>query len=184
LACQWAEQAVTREDADGQAQTVLSHVHLLNRDYDAALAAGRAATSTRPSCANSNGFYANVLHHCGQNDDAIRHIKLAIRYHPLNPPFFRNVLSAALLARNELDGAIASARDVLEKAPNDIAARLVLISAYARSGRQDLARNMGSEVVSLDPSFTVTAFKAAQCYRDEAYLEGLADDLRLSGLPG
>ena len=32
-------QGLAREDEDGQAQTVLSHVHLMNRDYEAALAA-------------------------------------------------------------------------------------------------------------------------------------------------
>ena len=58
----WAERASEMADTDGQAQTVLSHVYLLDRRFDDALTAGRAAIANRPNCAHANGFYANVLH--------------------------------------------------------------------------------------------------------------------------
>jgi adenylate cyclase len=184
LARHCAEEAVLKEDADGQAQTLLSHMHLMNRDYEAALATGRAATATRPGCANSNGFFANVLHHCGENDEAIRHINLAIRFHPLNPPFFRSILAAAYRAKNELDAAIATATQVVETAPEDIPARLILTSAYVKSGRMDLARSVASKIVQLEPNFSVERYADSQCYRDRAYLEQFCEDLRESGLPG
>jgi TolB-like protein len=183
LARRWAEEAAAKEDTDGQAQTVLSHVHLMNRDYDAALAAGRAATATRPGCANSNGFFANVLHHCGENDEAIHHINLAIRFHPLNPPFFRNILAAAHRAKNEFDAAIATAKQVIESAPADIPARLVLTSAYVKSNRMDLAKQIAAEIAKLDPNFSVKRFADSQCFRDGRYLAKFSEDLRASGLP-
>ena len=183
LACHWAEKASTKEDEDGQAQTVLSHVHLLNHDYESALAAGHAATSTRPGCANSNAFFANVLHYCGENNDAIRHIKLAIRYHPLNPPFFRNILASAYMAKGELDAAISTAVQVIESAPGDIAARLILASTYVKSDKMDLANKIASEITHLDPNFSVEQFAASQYYRDGDYLKEFANDLKASGLP-
>ena len=48
LAREWAERATAMDDADGQAHTVLSHVHLLSRNFDAALEAGRGAVMNRP----------------------------------------------------------------------------------------------------------------------------------------
>ncbi len=161
----------------------MSHMHLVNRDYEAALATGRAATAIRPGCANSNGFFANVLHHCGENDEAIRHINLAIRFHPLNPPFFRNILAAAHRAKNELDAAIATAKQVVESAPADITARLTLTSAYVTSNKMDLAKQVASEISRLDPDFSVKRFADSQHYRDGRYLEQLAEDFRASGLP-
>ncbi len=155
----------------------------MNQNFDAALAAGRAATATRPSCANSNGFFANVLHLCGENDEAIRHINLAIRYHPLNPPFFRNILAAAHRARNEFDAAIAIAKQVVDSAPADITARLTLASAYVKSNRMDLAKQVAAEITRLDTNFSVKRFADLQHYRDGRYLEELAEDLRASGLP-
>jgi len=183
MARQWAEQAAAKEDCDGQAQTVLSHVHLLNRDYEAALAAGRAATETRPGCAYANGFFANVLHHCGDNDEAIHHINLSIRFHPLSPPFFRNILAAAHRARNDLDAAIACASQVAAAAPADVAARIILASAYVRSSRMDLAKQVAAEIIRVEPGFSIKRYIETQCYRDTGYLTQIAEDLRAAGLP-
>jgi TolB-like protein len=183
LACQWAEKAAAMEDADGQAQTVLSHVHLMNRNYDAALVAGREAIATRPACANANGFYANVLHYCDEQDEAIRHIKLAMRYHPLNPPFFKNVLAAAYRGKNELESAISAAKQTIGLAPADVMSRLILTSAFVRSNKQGLAEEIAAEIKHLDPSFSVARFADAQCYRNAQFLEQFAAELRSAGLP-
>lgn len=182
LACEWAEKATAMEDADGQAQTVLSHVQLMNGNFDAALAAGREAIETRPACANANGFYANVLHYCGEQDDAIRHINLAMRYHPLNPPFFKNVLAAAYLAKGELDSTISTAKQTIQSAPSDIVARLVLTSAYEQSKQHEEAEAIASEIKQLDPAFSVTRFASSQFYRSPEYMDQLATDLRSAGL--
>lgn len=183
LAAQFAETAAAMEDTDGQAHTVLSHVHLMNRNYDEALAAGRGAIANRPACANANGFYANVLHYCGEHDEAIRHIKLAMRYQPLHPPFFKNILSTAHLAKNELASAISTAKQTIELAPADILARLILISAYVRSERQDLAQEIVAEIENLDPSFSITRFADAQYYRSAEFIDQFTAELRSAGLP-
>jgi TolB-like protein len=182
LAGQFAETAAAMEDTDGQAHTVLSHVHLMNRNYDEALAAGRGAIANRPGCANANGFYANVLHYCGEHDEAIRHINLAMRYQPLHPPFFKNILSAAYLAKNELVSAISTAKQTIELAPADILARLILTSAYVRSDRQDLAKETVAEIENLDPSFSVTRFADTQYYRSAEFVEQFSAELRSAGL--
>ena len=183
LALRWAEEGATKEDEDGQGLTVLSHVHLMNKDYDSALAAGRAATVTRPGCANSNAFFANVLHHCDENDEAIQHIKLAMRFNPLNPPFFRNILSAAYLATDEFADAIAIARETVEYVPGNAGARLILIGAYTQSGQQQEAEAVAGEVKRLDASFSIARFVSGQFYKNPQYVDRLAGDLRTAGLP-
>jgi adenylate cyclase len=146
LARRFAEAADAMEYSDGQAQTVLSHVCLMDGDFDAALEAGRRAVSNRPACANANGFYANVLHYSGAYDDAIRHMDLAMRFQPLHPPFFRNVLAMSYLANGLDDRAVETAQKVLEIAPKDVVARLIMASAYIKSKRIDLSgrRNFGA----------------------------------------
>ena len=164
-ACQWAEKAAAMEGNDGQADTVLSHVHLMERNYDEALAAGQRATTNRSGCANANAFYANVLHYCDEQDDAIRHIKLAMRYQPLYPPFFINILALAYRGKNELDLAISTAKQAIGMAPADTTARLILTSAYVRSEKQDLAEGIAAEIEELDASFSVTRFANTQYYK-------------------
>ena len=182
-AVQFAETAAAMEDTDGQAHTVLSHVHLMNQNYDEALAAGREAVANRPACANANGFYANVLHYCGEHDEAIRHINLAMRFQPLHPPFFKNILSSAYRAKNELASAISTAKQTIELAPADILARVILTSAYVRSDRHDLAKEIVAEIKNLDPSFSVTRFADTQYYRSAEFIEQFTAELRSAGLP-
>lgn len=183
LAVQFAETAAAMEDADGQAHTVLSHLYLMDRKFDEALAAGREAIANRPACANANGFYANVLHYSGEHDEAIRHINLAMRYQPLHPPFFKNILSAAYLAKNELASAISIAKQTIEFAPADILARVILIDAYMKLDRQDLAKDTVAEIKRLDPSFSVTRFADTQYYRSAEFIEQFKRELWSAGLP-
>jgi adenylate cyclase len=183
LATEWAEKAAESSDEDGQAQTVLSHVYLMNRQFDEALAAGEKAVATRPACANANAFFANILHYCGRHEDAIRHVELAIRSHPLNPPFFRNVLAAACRGNGDLPSAISAAKATIEQSPADVPARLILVSAYVQSGENELARSVAEEIGKLDPSFSLRRFSAAQSYRDAGFAEQFASELRSAGLP-
>ena len=183
LARKFAEKADAMEYSDGQAQTVLSHVYLMDGEHDAALEAGRRAVTNRPACANANGFFANVLHYCGAYDDAIRHIELAMRFQPLHPPFFRNVLAASYLAKDMPERALETAQQVLEIAPKDIVARLIMTSAFVRSKHADLARQIAIEIKELDPSFSVRRFAENQYYRDEEFLQRYASDLLAAGLP-
>ena len=184
LARKFAENADAMEYSDGQAQTVLSHVYLMEGDHDAALAAGRRAVTNRPACANANGFYANVLHYCGAYEDAIRHMNLAMRFQPLHPPFFRNVLATSYLATGLPNRALEISQQVLEIAPNDVLARLIMTSANVRAGYPDIARKVAAEVKEIDPSFAVKRFFDTQYYRDANFLKDFSADLREAGLPG
>jgi adenylate cyclase len=181
LARQWAGRAVAMEDADGQAHTVLSHIHLLNRDFDAALEAGRGAVSNRPNCTHANGFYANVLHYCGQQEDAIRHANLAMRYSPIYPPLFKDILALAHRAAGEQAEAIEAATDAISMNPNDLTARLVLASAYVGSGELDLAAKMAKEVGQIEPTFSLDKFAKIQPYRDQDLLDQFVSDLMKAG---
>jgi adenylate cyclase len=181
LAREWAERAAAMEDADGQAHTVLSHVHLLNRDFDAALDAGRGAVMNRPNCTHANGFYANVLHYCGHQKDAIHHANLAIRYSPIHPPLFKDILALAHRAAGEQAEAIEAATDAISMNPNDLTARLVLASAYVNSGELDSAAKMVEEVGEIEPTFSLESFAKRQPYQDQDLLNQFVSDLIKAG---
>jgi TolB-like protein len=184
LARQWAEKAITLDDADGQACTVLSHLCLLDRNYDAALEAGAAAVRNRPNCTHANGFYANVLHYCGQQDGALKHIRLAIRHSPIHPPLFNVILGAILRALGDLQGAVAATSEALRSNREDIAAHVLLAALLAKQGRANLTAEHVREVCTREPAFSVEAFTERQPYRDEKFLADLTADLRTAGLPG
>lgn len=181
LACEWAKRAAVMEDADGQAHTVLSHVYLLDRKFDAALAAGRDAVLNRPNCTNANAFYGNVLHYCGEQQKAIYHVNLAIRRAPIYPPLFKDILAAAHRVRGDDAKAVECATDAIAVNQNDLIGRLVLASVYVRSGKHDLAARMVEDVHRIEPAFSLERFAKGQPYRDPDLLAQFVADLEKAG---
>lgn len=183
LAGEWAAKAIAMEDADGQAHTVMGHVHLLDRNFDQALAVAQQAVAIRPNCTNANGFFANVLHFCGDQIRAIEHIKRAMRFSPVYPLFFAGILAAAYRADGQRAAAIIVAQEMLRLSPRDIQSRLALAACYAVDGWQAGAQAMADEILQIEPEFSVTAFAEAQPYRDANLLQSYVSELRDAGLP-
>ena len=180
---EWAGMAIEMDDADGQAHTVMGHVHLLNRKFDEALDVGRQAVSIRPNCTNANGFYANILHYCGDQAGAIKHIKRAMRFSPVYPPFFAGILASAYRANGQIAAAIPVAQEAISLNPDDIYARLALAASYSAEGWRSGARDVAEEILRIDPEFSVRRFANDQPYRDKETLEHYIEELRDAGLP-
>lgn len=179
----WSQKAVQMEDADGQAHMVLSYVHLMNRRFDDSLIVGREAIRLRPNCTNANGFFANVLHYCGEQPDAIEHVTWAIRYSPVYPPFFADVLALALLFDGSFDAAMAVAGESLRLNPSGTTPRLVLIAAHNERGQFTEGREVGERLLAAEPGFSIKRFAERQPYRVKADLNNFLARLNSAGLP-
>jgi TolB-like protein len=178
----WAERASKMADADGQAHTVLSHVYLLDRRFDDALSAGREAIANRPNCTHANGFYANVLHYCGEQETALHHIKLAIRYSPIHPPLFKNILAAVCRGVGNLDDAVAAAEDASVSNSSDLMSRVLLASLHVKKENLEMASNLVNEIDLIDPAFSLGEFAKRQPYKNDEFLNSLLSELKLAGL--
>ncbi len=180
----WAECASKMKDADGQAHTILSHVFLLDRRYDDALLAGREAIANRPNCSHANGFYANVLHYCGEQRTALHHIKLAIRHSPIHPPLFKNILATICRGVGNVEDAIAAAEDASVSNSNDLISRVLLASLHVKKQNLEMASNLVNEIYLIDPTFSLDEFAKRQPYKNDDFLNSLLSELKLAGLGG
>ncbi|UCE32170.1 MAG: winged helix-turn-helix domain-containing protein [Burkholderiales bacterium] len=183
LARKWAEAATRLPDADGQAHTVLAHVRLLDRDFEAALDTGREALEIRPGCANANGFFGNVLHYCGEQHDAILRLRRSIRLQPVYPPLFASLLSTAYLAARQPESALAVAKEALRLNPRDLQARLTLVAGHQVAGRFALARLFADEILETESAFSVAEYRERQPYRWPKAIDAMATAWLESGLP-
>ncbi|HEY5701527.1 MAG TPA: winged helix-turn-helix domain-containing protein [Gammaproteobacteria bacterium] len=172
----WANIAVQMEITDGQAQTALCHVYLLEGKYDEALKLGESAITVRPSCANANGFYAHALYYCGLLDKAVYHAKLAIRFAPAYPPLFAVTLAGALHAQGDQEGAIPVAADMLRLVSKDIHARVILCSALVEADRLAEARSFADELKQIDSKINVNAFLKRLPFRENRMRRQLEDN--------
>ena len=184
LAREWAEKGSALPDTDGQAFTVLSHLHLLDRNFDAALESGRNAVSNRPNCTHANAFYANVLLYCCEHETALHHIRLAMRYSPRHPVFFKDILAAAHRALGDLDQAEEVATEAIAIDPKDLSARLILASLAVKKNEPEKWAGITKGICDIDPKFSTAKFAEAQPYRDQKFLDEFVTDLRGAGLPG
>jgi len=182
IAGKWASHAMTMDDADGQAHTVMAYVHLLRREHDRALEIATTAVALRPNCTNANAQLANVLHYCGRPADAADHIRQAIRLTPVHAAWFDDLLAASCKEVRQWAEAKAVATEVLRTKPDDIDARLVLIEVGLATGDVRSAREFAHEVLVLQPDFSVNKWAESQPYKDLAVLERIAAVLRSAGL--
>jgi adenylate cyclase len=181
-AAQWAERAMVMEDADGQAHTVMGHIHLLRREHDKALEVAEQAVSLRPACTNANGHLGNILYYCGRPADAADRIRQVMRLSPVHPPWLKVVLASSCKEIKEWDAAAQVAREVLRMKPDDIDARLVLIESSLAAGDSAAAREFADEVRKLQPDFSLPKWAERQPYRDAAVLQRIVTTLGEAGL--
>jgi adenylate cyclase len=182
LAEQWAQRAMPMDDADGQAHTVMAHIHLLKREHDMALKVAEEAVALRPSCSNANPHLGNILYYCGRSADAADRMRQAMRLTPVHAPWFKVVLAASCKEIRRWEEATAAAREAVRMRPDDIDARLVLIEVCGATGNEGAAREFAREVSTLRPDFSVSGWAETQPYKDLAVLERITANLRSAGL--
>ena len=182
LAAQAAEPALRMEDADGQAHAVMGHIHLLRREHAKALEVAEQAVCLRPSCANSNAQFGNILYYCGRPAEAAERVRQAMRFSPIHPPFFKAVLASSCKEMREWDEAARTAKELLRMRPDDADPRLVLVEAALAAGDKAGAAQYAEEIRKLQPQFSLAAWAQRQPYRDPAVLERILARLREAGL--
>jgi adenylate cyclase len=182
LAVQWAERAMPMEDTDGQAHTVMAHIHLLRREHDKALQVAEEAVSLRPGCSTANAHLANIQHYCGRPAEAVDRMRQAMRIIPIHPPWFDVILGASSKEIRRWGEATAAAKDALRKKSDDIDARLVLIEVFRAAGDDGSAGELVREVSTVRPDFSVSKWAETQPYKDLAVLERITENLRSVGL--
>ena len=182
LAVQWAERAMPMEDADGQAHTVMAHIHLFRREHEMALQRAEQAVALRPSCSNANPHLANILYYCGRPADAADRMRQAMRLTPVHAPWFKVVLAASCKEARQWDEATAAAREAMRMKADDVEARLVLIEVSHAIGNADAARELVQELSKLKPDFSVAKWAETQPFKDPAVLQRITANLQSAGL--
>ena len=184
LAKTWAEKAIGLSGCDGQAHTVLCHLHLVEEDFDAALELGRNAISVRPNCTAAHSHLASVLHYCGDQDAALQNIKLAMRFSPIQQPIYKEVLARIYRAQEKYDQAVETADQAIAANRDCLFARLVLASIGVIRDDRAREQQIRDDILRIEPAFSVARFAEGEPYRDKRFLERWVSELRAADLPG
>jgi adenylate cyclase len=175
----------TRKAADAGASGY--HVHrLLGRissfrgDHDKALEHNSRAIELNPNDGDLLATQALLLVYAGEVEEARKWADEAISRNPHYPGWYGSVLARVHYGEGNYDKAIA----VLNRLDSlRIWDHRILAASYAQLGKEEDARRHAQKILAINPSFSLTRFKAKIPYREDAdrahFLEGLAK----AGLP-
>jgi adenylate cyclase len=162
--------------------TTLSYIELNQRQYDEALAAVERAVSLAPNNAWSYATLAEVLSYMGRMEGALEAAAQALR--------LKSIIADGHLAEvgiaYAVTGNYGEARPLLQRYlvryPNYLPAHLTLAFVDSELGQDIEAQREVTEVLRLNPKFSLEAQKQRMPIRDPETLERYIATLRKAGL--
>jgi len=176
--------AIALDDSEATAHSLLGWLYLLlKREYDKGIAECKLAIELAPNSAISHIWMSFVLTLAGRHEDAVRHSEQALRLNPLPEGWYFRFLGYTYFGVGRYEEAIAAYKEALNRAPNDILAHIALTTAYSWANRLEEARAQATEVLRINPEFSVKQREKTLPYKNKADLERYLDGLRKAGLP-
>jgi tetratricopeptide (TPR) repeat protein len=133
---------------------------------------------------------AAALNYGARPEEAIVHVKKAMRLEPYYPAFFLLTLFTSYDQAGHYEEALEVNKESLERAnkgewPLQNAHRWLAIS-YARLDRLEEARAHTEELLKIDPDFSVNKSRKSPAnllFKDQKWLHSIAEMMRKAGLP-
>ena len=110
-------------------------------------------------------------------------IKKAMRLSPVYPEWFLWVLGTACRLTGQTDSAISAFKAASKRNADWLSIHVGLASTLGELGREEDAKKSVSEILRIDPDFSIKKYMAGLSYRDPAVTARFEDGLRKVGLP-
>jgi tetratricopeptide (TPR) repeat protein len=124
-----------------------------------------------------------VLSVVGRAEEAIPHLKEALRLNPIPPNAYYRSLGMAHREAGRYDESIAYYKKAIEREPNDVTSQFILAATCMMAGREEEARAAAKEALKINPKFSVERYMKTQPLKDPAARERFAQALRKAGMP-
>ena len=165
------------------AYALLSLCHLSRGEFAQAAEMSERSVSLAPSHAEILALSAMVQNKSGQPKRSLDLIKKAIRHCPIYPGWFLQTLATAYRLTGQVPLSVATFEAAIRRDPDFLAIHVGLASTLGEIGRTSEASKTVSEILRLDPDFSIRSYTAGLSYKDPAELERFENGLRLVGLP-
>ncbi len=178
-----AKKALELGPSFADAYSLLGFCHLSKGEHDEAIAISEKAVALAPNHSEILALSANVQNKSGRPERSMELIKKAMRLCPIYPGWYLYVLATAcrLLRRNE--SAVSAFEEAIKRNSDWLSIRVGLASTLGELGRKEGAKKFVSEILSIDPDFSIKTYVAGLSYRDPAVSTRFGEGLRKAGLP-
>ena len=106
----------------------------------------------------------------------------AIRLNPFPPNWYFFSLGNAFFLLGEYNQAVEAYKKALQSSPDLLLAYIGLAASFSAANRADDARAAASQIIRIDPKFSLEAFSRSLTYKNENHREFWIDSLRKAGL--
>ena len=177
------QNVIDMDPSDAVAHGFLGMVYTLMRQYEKGISEAEKAVILNPNAADAQCFFGTILHHNGRHDEAIQAITKAIRLNPFPPNWYFMNLGRAYSHAGKYGEAIAALQKALRMSPDNLPAHTHLAATYGLSGREQEARAQATEILRINPKFSLHYFAKTTPYKNPADKELVINALRKAGLP-
>ncbi len=177
-----AQKMLALDDSIAEGHVLLCNLYSIKREHEKAIAAGEQAVSLAPRQAQTNTSYGNSLLYAGRPEEAIPLFQKAIRFCPISSSAVYPPLGNALRDTGRFEEAVSEYMKAIHRSPNNILAHIGLAATYSMMGREKEAQAEGSEVLRINPRYSLTSFAKSLAYKDQSQNDKIVNALRKAGL--
>jgi adenylate cyclase len=179
-----AQKALELDPSCADAYAELGLCHLSKGEHDQAIAMSEKAVALAPNHSEILATSAVTQIKSGHPKRAFELIRKAMRLCPVYPSWYLWALGTACRLTGQTGSAILAFEEGIKRSPDHLALHAGLASTLAELGRERDAQTSVSEILRLDPDFSIKNYLKGLSYRDPAELARFEDGLRKAGLPG
>ena len=150
------------------------------KDHARALAEAEATLALVPNDSDTLLINAQVPLFMGKPDVALTWIRKALQSQPHAPEWYWPLQGWAHYQKGDYESAI---REAKKQSWNDLTKLRVLAASYVQLGLEDEAQEAVTEILKINPSMTLTAFRRELPFQNQADLDRELADLAKAGLP-
>ena len=176
------QKALALNGSLAEARSSLGVLYTWSGRYDEGIAEAERGVELDPNSGQANYNLALVLRWAGKSKEAIPVLQKAIRLEPMAPDNYNRQLALNYFQTGDCKEAIAMCEKGIKREPDNLVGRVTIAAVYGACGREAEARKEATEVLRINPKFTVESFMGNTPYKNLSDRDRIAQGLRKAGL--
>jgi adenylate cyclase len=177
------QKALTMNGSLADAHSMLGVLYSWSGRYEEGIAEAERGVELDPNSGQAHYNLTVVLRWAGKSKEAIPVIQKALRLEPIPPDNYVQQLALVYFQTGDCKEALAACEKGLKRQPDHLVSRIIMAAVYGSCGREKEARKEGSEVLRINPKFTVESFMRNIPYKNPSDRVRVVQGLRKAGLP-
>jgi adenylate cyclase len=182
-AAEATKQALALDEFNSDAHLSASFLFTVKGDLQKAIAEAKIAISFNPNGADAYDALGYALIYDHKPAEAMEYINKAIRLNPIPPVYYLHHLAWTYRDLGRYDEAIDIYLKCTKLQPKLIWPYIHLAYSYSMHGNQEKSEFYASEVLRLDPDYSLKGYHKRLPYRNKTKVDQFVEVLRKAGLP-